>query len=88
MVMGIPETRISGSESFFVVKSQSESKLRIGEGRRRCRVPGWGRTRRWRGMYKGHFQVPRGMAVRGGRRQSACHRSLACHENMSIREWT
>jgi len=24
-------------------------------------------------MHKGHFQVPYGMAVRGGRRQSICH---------------
>jgi len=27
-------------------------------------------------MHKGHFQVSRGMTVRGGRRQSICHPAL------------
>ena len=43
----------------------------MGKGRRRWRVAGWGR--RWRGRHRGHFQSPRGIAVRGGRRQSICH---------------
>ena len=40
----------------------------MGEGRRRCNVAVWGK--RWRGMHRGLFQVPCGMAVRGRRRQS------------------
>jgi len=48
---------------------------------------GWGREgegvvllsgvgRRWRGMHRGHFEVPCVMVVRGGRRQSMCHSAL------------
>ena len=45
--MGSPETRISDSESFFC-NILSESKSRMGEGRRRWSVAVWGR--RWRGI--------------------------------------
>jgi len=42
-------------------------------------------------VHRGHFQVPCGMAVRGGRRQSICHpalhmsqRSMWCLSNGGI----
>jgi len=46
----------------------------MGEGRLRWRVAGWGR--RWRGRHRGHFQSPRGIVERGGRRQSIWHAAL------------
>ena len=72
MVVG-PEAQIIDSD-FFHLMYQSESKSRMGEGRRRCRVTVLGR--RWRGVHRGHFQVPGGMEIRGGRRQSTCHPAL------------
>jgi len=50
----------------------------MGEGRRRSRVAVWGR-----GVHKGHFQLPVGMVVRGGRRQFICHPALhICHKRV------
>jgi len=46
--MGSPETRISDSESFFC-NILSESKSRMGEGRRRWSVTVWGSW--WRGIW-------------------------------------
>jgi len=48
--------------------------MRMGEGRRRFSVAVWGR--RWRGRRRGHFKVPCGIVVRGGRRQPICHPAL------------
>jgi len=39
----------------------------MGEGRRRCRSGPWDEGTG--GVYKGHFHIPAGMVVRGGRRQ-------------------
>ena len=53
---------------------------------RRCRVAAWGKG--LRGVHRGNFQVPIGMMVRVGRRQSICHpefhmsqRSILCSSN-------
>jgi len=46
---------------------ESESGSRLGEGRRRCRQAAWDEG--WRG----HFKIPVGMVVRGGRRQYSRH---------------
>jgi len=34
-------------------------------------------------MHKGHFQVERGMAVMGGKRQSICLLRYICHKEAS-----
>ena len=49
-----PLTGLSGTGEYL-----SESKSRMGEGRRRWRVADWGR--RWRGRHRGHFQSLCGM---------------------------
>jgi len=59
---------ITGYIYKYVFKFQSESKSRMREARQRCCVAAWGRE--WRGVHSGHFQVPCGMVVRGGKRQS------------------
>ena len=79
MVVSGLETRISDLESsyffnqnwqlrFFFLDILIRVEIEIGVGRRRCRVAVWGA--RWRGMDEGHFQVPCGVAVRDGRKQS------------------
>jgi len=40
----------------------------MGEGKRRRRSAPWDEGTR--GVHKGHFHIPAGMVVRGGRRQS------------------
>ena len=51
-----------------------------GGGRRRGGVAGQRGLRKWGGSqnapYEGHFQIPAGMLVRGGRRQSICKPAL------------
>jgi len=50
---------------------QSESRSRMGEGSRRCRMAAWDKPiKGWGGVHKEHFQIPVGMVVRGGRRPS------------------
>jgi len=49
----------------------------MGEGMRRCCVAAWGKG--LRGVHRGNFQVPIGMMVRVGRRQSICHPEFPCH---------
>jgi len=90
--LGSPEARISDGEWFFCNFSKLRSRSRIWEGRWRCRVAICGR--RWRGMHRRHFQVPCGMAVRGGRRQSICHpglhmsqRRILCSSNGLWHTW-
>jgi len=47
------------------------------EGKRRFRSGLWDEGTG--GVHKGHFQIPAGMVVRGGRRQSICNRCYICH---------
>ena len=68
---------------FFFGIFSSESKSRMGEGRRRWSVAGWGR--RWRGRHRGHFQIPCGIVARGGRRQFICKKpEHLCKVYMSL----
>ena len=46
----------------------------MGEGKRRCRRAS--QDKGARGVHKGHFHIPGGMVVRGGRRQSICQPAL------------
>jgi len=46
----------------------------MGEGKRRCRSGPWDEGTR--GVHKGHFHIPAGMVVRGGRRQAICKPAL------------
>jgi len=46
----------------------SESGSRMGEGKQRCRKGPWYQVTE--GVQKGHFRIPAGMVLRGGRRQS------------------
>jgi len=46
----------------------------MGEGKRRCRSAP--RDKGAGGVHKGHFHIPAGIVVRGGRRQFICHPAL------------
>jgi len=46
----------------------------MGEGRRRCRRASWDEGAE--GVHKGHFHIPAGIVVRGGRRQCICQPAL------------
>jgi len=65
--------------SHFFVIFKSESKSRMGKGRRRWSVAVWGRRWLWRGRHKGHFQIPCGIVVRGERRQPNAILHYICH---------
>ena len=63
-------------------------RVEIENGGRKAKVSCCYRGRRWRGVHRGHSQVPCGMAIRGGRRQTMCHpalhmsqRSIWCSSN-------
>ena len=62
--------------SFFLALGGvwSESGSRMGEGKRRCRSGPWDEGAG--GVHKGHFHIPAGMVVWGGRRQSICQPAL------------
>jgi len=47
------------------------------EGKRRCRSGPWDEGTR--GVYQGHFHIPAGMVVVGGRRQSNANQRYICH---------
>ena len=46
----------------------------MGEGKRRCRRAS--QDKGAGGVHKGHFHIPGGMVVRGGRRQCICQPAL------------
>jgi len=64
---------VKGGMLFFENQSRNREWGKEGEVQS-CRFAVWGK--RWRGGHMGHFQVPVGMVVRGGRRQFICHPSL------------
>jgi len=64
--------------------TQSESGSRMGEGKRRCRSGPWDEGAG--GVHKGHFYIPAGMVVRGGRRQSICQPALHMQPYKTVRE--
>jgi len=60
------------------------------EGMQRCRVAAW--CKGWRGVHRGHFQVPIGMVLNGGGRQSICHSAIhmsqRSKEHFMFVKWT
>jgi len=54
----------------------------MGEGKQRFRSGPWDEGAG--GVHKGHFYIPAGMVVRGGRRQSICQPALHMSQRSSF----